>query len=123
MNGHLINLHPQDCVEPLNIRIAFRRTGEKVLLWPTGVGEGGFLSQGTLAVAGQPAQRVLFVCPNGQIDAIWYQQGENEVNLQRGDLEFGLIFGFAGVHCQEGTSLSGKVQRVGEMIIASLSVP
>ncbi len=37
-------------------------------------------------------------------------------------MEFGFIFSAAPVHCQAGASLNGKVQRVGEMIIASLKV-
>lgn len=123
MNGHLLNLHPQDSVEKLNIRMTYRRVGEEVLLWPTGVGEGEFIAQGTVAIAGQPAQRLLFVCPDGQVDAIWYHEREGVANLQRGDLEFGFIFGHTGAHCQDGYSLGSKDQHVGEMIIASLTVP
>lgn len=123
MNGHLLNLRPQDAVNNLNIRMTFRRIGEETLLWPTGVGAGEFVPQGTLDVAGQPARRLLFVCPTGQINSIWYHQSENEANIRRGDLEFGFIFGYTGVYCQEGYSLAGKVQHVGEMIIASLTVP
>jgi hypothetical protein len=40
----------------------------------------------------------------------------------RGDLEFGFIFSTFG-HCEPGNNLSGESQLVGEMIIASLSVP
>ncbi|MCE7983091.1 MAG: DUF333 domain-containing protein [Caldilinea sp. CFX5] len=123
LNGHLLNLHPQDVAATLNIRMTYRRAGEEVLLWLTGVGEGEFRAQGTLMIAGQPAQRLLFVCPGGQVDAIWYHEREGVVNLQRGDLEFGFIFGHTGAHCQAGVSLDGKEQRVGEMIIASLTVP
>ena len=73
-------------------------------------------------MAGQPAQRVLLVCPTGEVTAIWYHQGEGQPNIARGDLEFGFIFTAAN-HCEAGYSLSGKVQRVGEMIIASLMAP
>jgi len=31
LNGHLLNLHPQDGIEELNIRMTFRRVGEEVL--------------------------------------------------------------------------------------------
>jgi putative hemolysin len=123
MNGHLLNLHPQNSAENLNIRMTFRNISEEVLLWPTGVGAGEFIHQGSLDVAGQPALRVLFVCPTGQINEVWYHQSENEPNLQRSDMEFGFIFSFTGVYCQEGYSLEGKQLRVGEMIIASLKVP
>jgi putative hemolysin len=122
MNGHTLNLHPKYDVEKENIRMTFRRIGEDVHLWPTGVGQGEFLPQGTLDVAGQPAQRVLLVCPTGEVTSIWYHQGEGQPNIARGGLEFGFIFSTAG-HCEAGYSLSGKVQRVGEMIIASLEVP
>ena len=122
MNGHLLNLHPEDAVEKLNIRMSFRHVGEELLLWPTGVGEGEFVPAGTLSVAGQPAQRLLFECPSGQIGAIWFHQSAGQANIQRGNLEFGFIFGFTGATCQEGHNLSGKVQRVGEMIISSLHV-
>jgi putative hemolysin len=123
MNGHLLWLHPQqNTAGDLRLRMTFRRTGEEVLLWPTGVGEGEFIAQGTLDVAGLPAQRLLLVCPNGQIDSIWYH-GETGPNVQRGDLEFGFILSHTGGHCQESASLAGKTLRVGEMIIASLSTP
>ena len=122
MNGHTLSLHPKYDVGEENIRMTFRRVGEEALLWPTGVGQGEFIPQGTLEVAGQPAQRVLLVCPTGEVTAIWYHQGEGQPNIARGDLEFGFIFTAAN-HCEAGYSLSGKVQRVGEMIIASLMVP
>ena len=122
LSGHVLNLHPNDVSRKENIRMTFRRVGEEVLLWPTGVGQGKFIPQGALDVAGSPAQRILLVCPTGEVTSIWYHQGEGEPNLLRGDLEFGFIFS-AGVHCEAGYSLSGKTQRVGEMIIASLKIP
>jgi len=122
LNGHMLSLHPKSDVEKENIRMTFRRAGEDTLLWPTGVGEGEFVAQGTLDVAGQPATRVYLVCPTGQVNSIWYHGGENEANIQRGDLEFGFLFSYTSVYCQEGYSLGGKVQHVGEMIVASLSL-
>jgi putative hemolysin len=127
MNGHMLMLHPQlqgEGAEGLLIRMTFRRTGEDTLLWPTGVGAGEFIQQGTLDVAVQPARRILFVCPTGQVNGIWYHgMTETEPNIQRGDMEFGFIFSLTGFYCEEGHSLGGKVQRVGDMIIASLKVP
>jgi putative hemolysin len=123
MNGHLLNLHTQNGLENLNIRMTFRQVGEDFPLWPTGVGSGEFIDQGILEIAGEPARRVLFVCPSGQVNSIWYHQSEDQPNIRRGELEFGFIFSYSGVYCQEGYSLEGKVQRVGEMIIASLKVP
>ena len=102
--------------------MTFRSLGEDAYLWPTGVGEGQFIPQGTLEVAGQPAQRLLLVCPAGEVTAIWYQ-AEGKPNITLGDLEFGFIFSAVPTHCEAGYSLSGKIQRVGEMIIASLKVP
>ncbi len=122
MNGHALNLHPKYDAANANIRMSFRRVGEEVRLWPTGVGQGEFIAEGTLDVAGLPAQRVYLVCPTGEVTAIWYHHGEGEPNITRGGMEFGFIYS-AGSHCQPGYSLSGKIQRVGEMIIASLNVP
>jgi putative hemolysin len=122
LGGHMLNLHPQAVTGKENIRMTFRRVGEETLLWPTGVGQGEFIPQGTLDVAGQPAQRVLLVCPTGEVTAIWYHQGEGQPNIARGDLEFGFIFSAAS-HCEAGYSLGGKAQNVGEMIIASLKAP
>ncbi len=119
MNGHMLNLY----TEGLNIRLTFRRVGEDALLWPTGVGAGEFVEQGTLDVAGQPARRIYFVCPTGEINSIWYHGGENEPNIQRGELELGFIFSLTDFYCEAGHSLDGKSQRMGEMIIASLEVP
>jgi hypothetical protein len=120
MNGHMLNLHPDYGNE--SIRMTFRRVGEDILLWPTGVGQGEFIEQGTLDVAGQPARRLLLVCPTGEITSIWYHEAESAPNVTRGDMEFGFIFS-AGEYCVSGQSLAGKVQYVGEMIIASLKVP
>lgn len=122
LGGHLLNLHPQGVTGKENIRLTFRRVGEEILLWPTGVGQGEFVTQGALDMAGQPAQRVLLVCPTGEVTAIWYHQGEGQPNITRGDLEFGFIF-TAASHCEAGYSLSGTVQQVGETILASLNVP
>lgn len=121
-DGHLLNLHPQDAAGKENIRLTFRRLGEEVLLWPTGVGQGEFIENGTLEVAGSPAQRMLLVCPSGEVTSIWYHQLDGQPNLVRGDLEFGFLFS-AGSHCEAGQRLSGKVLRWGEMIIAYLEVP
>jgi hypothetical protein len=120
MNGHMLNLHPDYGNE--SIRMTFRRVGEDILLWPTGVGQGEFIEQGTLDVAGLPARRLLLVCPTGEITSIWYHEAEGAPNVTRGDLEFGLIYS-AGEHCVSGQGLAGKLQHVGEMIIASLKVP
>ena len=122
MNGHTLSLHPSYASGWENIRLNFRRTGEDTPLWPTGVGQGEFVSQGALEVAGQPAQRVLLVCPTGEVTAIWYHQADGQPNIVRGGLEFGFIYSTGG-HCEAGRSLSGKLQRVGEMIISSLKVP
>jgi len=125
MNDHTLMLHPgSPAAIDLNIRMAFRRVGEDIPLWPTGVGSGEFIPQGTLDVAGTPVRRVLFACPTGQINAIWYHgAAEADPNIRLGEMEFGYIFSYTGVHCQEGYSLGGKTQRLGEMIIASLRVP
>lgn len=120
MNGHTLSLHPTSGTE--SIRMTFRRAGEDIPLWPTGVGQGEFIEQGTLDVAGQPAQRLLLVCPTGEVTSIWYHEAEGTPNITRGDMEFGFIYS-AGEHCAPGLSLSGKIQHVGEMIIASLQVP
>ncbi len=119
MNGHMLNLN----TEGLNIRITFCQIDEDILLWPTGVGAGEFVEQGALDVAGQPARRVYFVCPNGEINSIWYHGSKDSPNIQRGNLEFGLIFSLTDFYCEAGHSLSVKLQRVGEMIIASLKMP
>ena len=123
MNGHTLSLGGQVSTGGSeNIRMTFRRVGEDIPLWPTGVGQGEFIQQGTLDVAGQPAQRLLLVCPTGEITSIWYHDADCQPNIQRGGLEFGFIFR-KDSHCVPGESLGGKVQRMGEMIIASLSVP
>lgn len=124
MNGHMLILHPQPSRDiDLSIRMTFRNLGEEGRLWPTGVGQGQFISQGALDVAGQPARRSYLVCPAGQVESIWYQGAENQPNIVRGNMEFGFIYSYTGVYCQEGYSLTGKVQLVGELIIASLLVP
>ena len=122
MNGHLLNLLPNYESGKESIRMTFRRAGEDTLLWPTGVGQGEFIVQGTLEVAGEAAVRVLLVCPTGEVTSIWYHQADDQPNIVRGDLEFGFIFS-SGEHCEPGASLTGKIQHLGEMIISSLKVP
>ena len=123
LKGHLLTLHPKDAAQKESIRMTFRSLGDETLLWPTGVGQGEFVSQGSLDVAGQASQRVLLVCPGGEVTSIWYHQDESKPNITRGSLEFGFIFNAAAQHCQAGASLGGEPQRIGEMIIASLKVP
>jgi putative hemolysin len=123
MNGHLLLFHPQDDVGSVSLRVTFRSIGEDTLLWPTGVGQGEFIDQGTLDVAGQPVRRILLVCPAGQVNSIWYHGGADQANIQRGNLEFGFIYSYTGGYCEDSYSLSGKVQLVGELVIASLTVP
>jgi putative hemolysin len=123
MDGHILNLHPVDDFNQENIRLTFRRAGEEILLWPTGVGQGDFILQGTLSIAGEPSDRVLLVCPTGEVTSIWYRQAADQPNITRSDLEFGIIYSSSPIHCEAGYSLSGEVQLVGEMIISSLQVP
>jgi putative hemolysin len=123
MSGHTLILHPEKEVEKQSIRMTFRRVGEEAMLWPTGVGAAEFFPQGKLNIAGQPARRLLLVCPTGEITSIWYQGDEGETNIQRGDMEFAFIFSYADSFCEAGYSLGGKVQYLGELIIASLYLP
>jgi len=123
MDGHLLNLHPVDAYQKENIRLTYRSVGEETLLWPTGVGQGDFIPGGNIDIAGEPAQRMLLVCPTGEISSIWYFQAKDQPNLIRGDLEFAFLFSATPTHCEVGYSLSGKPQLVGEMIISSLNVP
>jgi putative hemolysin len=121
MNGHELSLRPRyDQPMSPSIRMAFRSVGDESPLWPTGVGQGQFIPGGTLEVAGSPAQRIYLVCPSGQIQTIWYQGDGSDPNIQRGDLEFSFIYSYQGINCEGNYSLTGKVQLVGELIIASL---
>ena len=120
--GHALNIYSLENPEKQNIRLTFRRIGEDVLLWPTGVGQGEFITQGTLDISGQPAQRVLLVCPTGEVTEIWYHGGEDQPSIVLGDMEFGIIYGTPG-HCEPGYSIGGEAQLVGETIISSLNVP
>jgi len=122
-NSHLFTIYPLDHPERESIRLTFRRVGEDALLWPTGVGEGEFVIQGTLDIAGKPVNRLLLVCSAGEITAIWYHQAVDQPHITIGDLEFGIIFNATPYHCQDGFSLGGELQRIGEGIIASLMVP
>jgi hypothetical protein len=128
MNGHTLNIHSRD-YDPesygytQNIRLSFRQVGEDALLWPTGVGQGEFVAQGTLDIGGVSAKRNYLVCPTGEITAIWYHGVEDVPNIQINDMEFGVIFTGAPSHCELGYTLGGKTQLVGEMIIASIQVP
>ncbi len=120
--GHEITISSITSSHPASLRLTFRRLGEDTLLWPTGVGEGEFVQQGTLEIGGQPSQRLLLVCPTGNVTAIWYHQADAQPNIILGDLEFGIIFSLSG-HCEPGNNLVGNAQQLGETIIASISAP
>jgi uncharacterized protein len=61
MNGHMLKLGGQVTTGGTEyIRMTFRRVGEEAYLWPTGVGPGEFVQQGTLDIAGQPARPSAF---------------------------------------------------------------
>jgi putative hemolysin len=125
MNGHFLMLHPRiETGTDLNIRMAFRRKGEDTLLWPTGVGDGEFVADGTLEVSGQIVRRILFKCPSGVIGDIRYHGPEETgPNIQIGEFEFGFISSYTGVYCQEGFSLEGKLARLSDLIVSSLTLP
>jgi hypothetical protein len=122
LSGHALNLHSLLNPQAANIRLTFRQAGEDIPLWPTGVGQGEFIPQGALDIAGSPAQRLLLVCPNGDVTAIWYQGESSQSAILRGNIEFGIIFSTPG-HCESGYSLGGKAQLEGETIISSLQLP
>ncbi len=120
--GHELYLSSVISSTPPTIRLTFRQVGEETILWPTGVGQGAFIQQGTLEIAGQSTTRMLLVCPSGEVTAIWYHQAKDQPNITVGNLEFGIIFSMPG-HCESGNNLAGSVQQEGETILASLSVP
>ncbi len=120
--GHELNIHSVTDAHPTNIRLTFRQAGDDTPLWPSGVGEGEFIQQGTLEIAGQPIIRTLLVCPSGAVTAIWYHQAADQPNITAGSLEFGIIFSTPG-HCEPGNNLVGESQQVGETILASMTVP
>lgn len=122
MNGHFLTLHPQPTTGTgMNIRMAFRRVGEDVLLWPTGVGAGSFVPQGNLDIGGNIARRIMFICPDGQVNAIWYHGADEiEPNIRIDEMEFGIIANISGSYCEEGISINAKDQYAVDLIIASL---
>lgn len=122
MDGHTLEIQPQDAGSHLLIRMTFREKGDESFLWPTGVGAGEFLEGGVLQIANSPAKRNYFVCPTGQVNSIWYM-GSDTPHLQSGNLEFGFIYTFFEKYCEEDYSLGGKQQHIGELIIASLQIP
>ncbi len=122
LSGHLITLYPDPSLAGY-IRITFRLSGEDILLWPTGVGEGEFVPEGTLQIGGLDVQRNKLVCPTGEVTSIYYQGTQGDPFVSLGGLEFGFIYSASSSHCQPGMTLEGKTKLVGEKILASLSVP
>lgn len=123
LSGHLLTILPENEGDGRDIRLTFREIGDDTLLWPTGVGEGEFIDQGSLQIGNTEVSRKLLVCPSGEITSIWYQGSDNTPYIHLGDLEFGIIYHASASHCTAGNSLEGKNQLVGEMIIASLNIP
>jgi len=122
LSGHLIILHPDPALNE-SIRITFRQSGEDILLWPTGVGQGEFVPQGTMEIDGVTVQRNQLVCPTGEVTSIYYQGTQGDPFVSLDGLEFGFIFSASSNHCQTGFTIAGKTQVLGEKILSSLRVP
>jgi len=67
-------------------------------------------------------QRLLFTCPSSEVNSINFK-GQGTANIQPGGLEFGFVFKYTAIYCQQGYSLEDKIQSLGEKIISSLKIP
>jgi hypothetical protein len=123
LNGHILTIKPGAAASPEYIRMTFREAGDSLLLWPTGVGQGEFVNEGTLSIGDQVVQRILLICPTGEVTSIYYHPSSEQPNIAIGSMEFAFIYNASTNHCDAGYSLGGKLQNVGEMIIASLKFP
>jgi putative hemolysin len=123
LNGHILTIKPGAAITPEHIRMTFKENGDSLLLWPTGVGQGEFVNDGTLSIGDQVIQRILLMCPTGEVTSIYYHPSSEQPNIAIGSMEFAFIYNASTSHCEAGYSLSGKLQNLGELIIASLKVP
>jgi hypothetical protein len=114
--GHALFVRPADEAAQVHVRIVFRRVGEDVLLWPTGVGEGEFIERDSLPFMGGWLQRVALVCQAHDM-MVWYLSAGGGV-IQRGDTEFSFILAHLG-SCADGAGLSPGDQAIANMVVAS----
>jgi putative hemolysin len=116
MRDHLIRLGlgPDQKVRRL---IGFKRAGEDLLLWPTGVGEGEFILKGTALFIGQAVNRNVLVCQNQDMMVFYQQAG----GLHRGDVEFSLLLGYVG-SCLDNFSIPLDLQTAADKVVASFEM-
>jgi putative hemolysin len=113
---HALFVQPTAEAAPLHLRVVFRRVGEDVLLWPTGVGEGEFIERGPVPFVGGELKRVVLVC-QGLDQAVWYRSvpgGE----IEHGGVEFSFILMRVGT-CADGIGLAPAEQSIANMIVTS----
>jgi len=117
--GYALFVRPADESVPVNLRVVFRRIGEEILLWPTGVGEGEFNARDSIQFIGGALRRVVLVC-DARDQSVWYESVTGDQN-RRGDLEFSFILAHRGA-CADGYSLPEQVQVIGNMIVTSFEL-
>ena len=117
--GHALFVRPADESARVSLRVVFRRAGEDILLWPTGVGEGEFVERDSVPFLGGTLKRVALVC-DGRDQSVWYKSVMGD-QQPRGDLEFSFILAYRGA-CSDGYSLPEQVQAIGNMIVTSFEI-
>jgi hypothetical protein len=118
--GHALFVQPAGDAAPVRLRIVFRRVGDDLLLWPTGVGNGEFVERDQLAFGDGWLKRVALVC-DGRDQAVWYRSAGDGV-IRRGDLELSFILARTSA-CGDGGRLSPEIQAIANGIVTSFTVP
>jgi putative hemolysin len=114
--GHALFVQPEGERAQVQLRVVFRRVGEDLLLWPTGVGDGEFFERDSIIFMDGELRRTVLMC-QGHDMAVWYRNMEGAV-IQRSDLEFSFILARSG-SCADGEGLSPADQVIANMIVAS----
>ena len=114
--GHALFVGPADNAAQTHLRIVFRRSGEDLLLWPTGAGDGEFVERDTVAFMGGWLRRVVLVCRAKDI-AVWYRDQQG-AEIRHDHVEFSFILATLGT-CAAGEGLSPNLQVIANMIVSS----
>ncbi len=115
LNGHAVWLIP-DANHDVLLQIAFKRSGEDIIIQRSGLGSGDLITWGKVLFLGTEIQRNVLVAQGQHVTVMYTGPGD----IQRGDLIFTFNLDYAGADRQAG--LSDAIEANVDAIVASFQL-